>query len=82
MFVISIVLGAVGMNICYTFCYVLEFFRGTDDPGSRWPRGGRTFCFVAGIFIGMFLALWCGWNIAQVEWSNHAKCGYLPGGSL
>ena len=73
MFVVSIVLGAIGANICYTFCYVPEFLFGSDDSASRWQRGGRSFCFVVGMLLGVLLANVCGWNVAQGEWNYHVS---------
>ena len=73
MFVVSIVLGAIGANSCYTFCYVLEFLFGSDESESRWQRGGRSFCFVVGMLLGVLLANVCGWNVAQGEWNYHVS---------
>ena len=60
--------SAVGANICYSFCYALEFIFGGDDPTSRWQRFGRTTAFVGGVLFAMLLALIGGRNIADMEW--------------
>lgn len=68
-------LSALGANICYSFAYGLEFIFGNDDPASRWHRFGRTSVFVAGILFAMLVALFGGWNIAQLDyyWFRNAR---------
>lgn len=65
---IWLALSALGANICYTFCYVLEFLLGNDDPASAWMKWGRTASFIFGLLLSMLLALAGGANIAAMEW--------------
>jgi hypothetical protein len=62
--------SALGANVCYSFAYALEFFFGSDDPGSRWFRFGRTCIFIAGVLFAMVLALIGGRNIAFMEFDH------------
>ncbi len=62
-------LSAIGANICYSFAYALEFLFGSDAPGSRWSRSGRTLAFVGGVLLSVILALAGGRNIALLEFS-------------
>ena len=63
-------LSALGANICYTFAYALEFLFGSDEPTSRWLRFGRTTFLIAGVLLGMLLALIGGSAIARLEWQQ------------
>jgi hypothetical protein len=63
-------LSALGANICYSLVYALEFFLGSDEPTSRWIRFGRTTVFVGGVLFAMLLALFCGWNIAELDYHH------------
>lgn len=60
--------SAIGANVCYSFCYTLEFRCGSDHPKSRWMRFGRKTVFVGGLLIAMFLAFYGGTSIAMMEW--------------
>jgi hypothetical protein len=66
-------MSAGGANICYSFCYALEFLFGSDAPTSRWQRYGRTTAFAGGVLFAMLLALIGGRNIADMEWSYGFK---------
>ena len=57
----------LGANLCYSFCYVLEFFLANEDPESAWLRR-RKAVFVAGTLLGMSLAWFGGRNIAFLEY--------------
>lgn len=63
-----LILSALGANICYSFAYALEFFFGTQEAVSRWMRFGRPTLYVAGVLLGMLLALIGGRNIADLEY--------------
>lgn len=55
-------------NICYSFCYALEFLIGSDDRASRWQHSLRRSSFVGGVMFAMLLALFAGFGIANLEW--------------
>jgi hypothetical protein len=60
--------GAVGANICYSFCYALEFLLGSDDLGAAWSRYGRRCILIAGVIFGIALAFLGGRNIGHLEY--------------
>ena len=62
------VLAAIGANICYSFCYTLEFVLGTDDTDAVWLRYGRRTILIAGIILGVVLAFLGGRNIGILEY--------------
>jgi hypothetical protein len=62
------VIAALGANICYSFCYALEFVFGIDDAGAAWLRLGRRAALIAGIIFAMALAVLGGRNIALLEY--------------
>lgn len=64
------VASAIGANICYSFCYALEFILGRAEPTSSWLRSGRTTSFVCGVLFAMFLAMIYGGRIADLEWNQ------------
>lgn len=66
-------LSAIGANICYTFCYALEFLFGNDAPASSWMKWGRTTSFIFGLILSMLLALIGGANIANMEWNHEIR---------
>src|SRR4051812_22717405 len=61
-------LSAVAANVCYTFCYTLEFLFGCDDPSSRWLRYRRRVAFVSGTLLAMLLAFVGGRNIGMMQY--------------
>jgi hypothetical protein len=60
--------SAVGVNVCFTFAYALEFLFATEDPNARWIRSGRRLCFVLGTLFGMVVAFTCARNIYILEY--------------
>ncbi len=63
------VVCAAAANVCYSFCYALEFLFGSDAKDSKWVRGGRTLSLVAGTLFSMLLSIVGGQNIAILEYS-------------
>ena len=63
-------LSALAANVCFTFCYALEFIFGGDNPGSRWIRIGRPLAFGSGLLLGLMLSILGGRNIAWMEFSH------------
>ncbi len=52
---IALVLLCIGVNLCYTFVYALEFFFFTESPSKFWPKPGRTIFLILGCFLGIWL---------------------------
>ena len=63
-------LSAIAANICYSFCYALEFLFSDDKPGSGWLEYGRTLAFVSGTLFAVMLAAVGGHNIAIMQYSG------------
>ncbi len=61
--------SAIAANLCFSFGYALEFWFGTDDPNSRWPRFWRPMIVVMGTVLSMLLALAGGRNIGWLEYA-------------
>jgi hypothetical protein len=61
--------AALGANICYTFCYALEFWLGADQQESFWFRYGCTITFIAGTILAMLFAIIGGRDIAVIQYS-------------
>ncbi len=58
-------LCVLGANVCYTFAYAAEFLLGSDERRLWWLRFGRPLALVAGIILGMLLALEGGYEFAK-----------------
>jgi hypothetical protein len=58
-------LYVIGANVCYTFAYAIEFLIGGDDQRLWWMRFGRLIALVAGVVLGMLLALGGAYDFAR-----------------
>jgi hypothetical protein len=67
------IFSAVGVNICYSFAYLLEFWLGGDDRQPRWHRGGRTRMFVSGTILAVLLAIVCGHCIGEMQFTHPGR---------
>lgn len=61
--------SAIAANVCFSFGYALEFWFGTDDPQSRWPRFWRPLAVAVGFSLSIPLALVGGRNIGWLEYA-------------
>ncbi|MGV3771745.1 MAG: hypothetical protein ACO1QB_02515 [Verrucomicrobiales bacterium] len=62
------IISALAANICYSFCYTLEFIFGVKANNERWSRFWRPLLFVLGTLFAMALSLEGGRTIGMMEY--------------
>ena len=67
---IALAFSATCANVCYSFCYAMEFIYGSDDPQSLWQKSERKIAFVSGTVFSMILSAIGGGNIANWMWNS------------